>query len=127
MRGRVGDRAGERMRRGTLLVEGDAGAALATRLIAGTVAVLGRAGAGCGGSMRRGTLLLAEAPVSLPATFHGPLPFEAGFLPLLTAAWRPLEGRFGSLHRLSARARRHVGDRAVNGLGEVLLMDAWRA
>ena len=126
VRGDAGDRAGERMRRGTILIEGSAGAVLATRLIAGTIAVLGSVGAGCGGSMRRGSLLLAKAPASLPATFHGPLPWDGSFVALLTSSWRALDSRFARLHERPTRASRHLGDRAVEGLGEVLVMEAWR-
>lgn len=127
VRGNAGARVGERMRRGTVLVEGDVGPACASRMIAGTLAVLGAVGDGCGGGMLRGTLLLANQPASLPPTFQGPLAFDAGFLPLLTRSLASLEGPFGRLPGKPGSAQRHLGDRAVGGLGEVLVLDGWRA
>ena len=125
VRGNAGMCVGERMRRGTILIEGDTGAACGARMIAGSIGVLGRVGENCAVGMRRGSLLLARSPQSLPATFHGPLSFEAGFLPLAVDAWRGLQGRFAALPRAVDACQRLVGDRAVAGLGEILIVEAW--
>lgn len=75
--GRVGQRAGARMRRGILAVGGDCGAAAGLELRAGTVVVCGRLGPDAGVGMRRGSIVAAG-----PATAPG-----AWFLP--GATWEP--------------------------------------
>ncbi len=119
VRGSAGDRAGDRLRRGQVLIEGNAGRYCASRMIAGTVAVLGQAGEGAGCGMRRGTLLLAAPPPLLP-TFNESGTFDLAFLPLLIGSWRAVPGAFAQLPPI-ARVRRYVGDRAVGGLGEILI------
>ena len=62
-----GDRAGDRMRRGVVLIEGDAGAYLASRMLAGTVIVRGDIGPQPGFALKHGTLLLLSGARELPA------------------------------------------------------------
>lgn len=121
VRGRAGDRAGDRMRRGLVLMEGGAGDFIASRLRAGTLIALGPVGTAPGLGMRRGTLALSDLPASLPATFNCSGEHELLFLRLLT---RHVQ------HRLGAdapplpewgRVRRWVGDRAHGGRGEILV------
>ncbi len=120
--GTAGHRAGERLRRGLVIIDGDAGDYLGVNMIAGTIAVAGRAGAWCGSGMRRGTLLLARQPVSMPATFNANGPRPPGFLalyrPLLGVPWSGVfEGRGDNLQR-------HLGDLAEGGQGELLIASA---
>ena len=60
-RRRSGVRAGDRLRRGFILIEGRAGAYAGSRMIAGTLAIGGEAGDLPGYLMGRGTILLGEA------------------------------------------------------------------
>ncbi len=62
VRGRAGERAGDRLRRGLIVIEGDAGEAAGSRMIAGTLVVCGTPGPLAGFLMRRGTLLLGTEP-----------------------------------------------------------------
>lgn len=117
--GDVGARAADRMRRGLLLVAGSTGEHCAARMIAGTVSVLGRVGPGLGLGMRRGTVLVRELPDPLAATFSRTGIHSLNFLNLfrqnLSQAGYAAHGRDGQ------QVQRWVGDRAVGGLGEVLL------
>ena len=118
--GDAGPHAGDRLRRGIVVIDGDAGEAVAGRMIAGTLVIGGHTGAGLGRGMRRGTVLLHRAPVGLPATFHDGGPRSLNVLALLRGALAALDSpaaRFGD------RVRRHLGDRAVAGLGEVLVLE----
>lgn len=119
--GSAGERAGDRMRRGMLLVEGDAGDWCASRMAAGTLAVLGRVGASPGFGMVRGTLLLRDLPGGLLPTFNDCGIHELGFLRLLLRSWTELPGAFGRLSPDAIRVRRHVGDLANGGKGEILV------
>ncbi len=62
-------RAGDRLRRGFMLIEGAAGDYAGSRMIAGTLAVGGAAGALPGYLMNRGTILLAGRRRALAPTF----------------------------------------------------------
>lgn len=121
VRGNCGDRVGERQRRGTILIEGNAGDFAGCNMIAGTLAVLGQAGRGTGFGMRRGTLLLGKAPQSIPCTFNENGTQSLGFLALLNASLRHLDGPFGRLAERGHQARRWLGDRSCGGLGEILV------
>lgn len=123
--GNAGARLADRMRRGLVLVGGDAGAFAASRLVAGTVGVAGRVGPHYAYGMRRGTLLLTRRPDRLPPTFaDGGSGFDV-FWALLV---RSLEGGmapFSQWHaahpgRLPAR---YTGDLAVDGRGEILIVE----
>ncbi len=64
--GDVGERACERMRRGTVFVGGSMASFAATQMIAGTIVVMGSLGDHWGLGMRRGSLILAKDPVGKP-------------------------------------------------------------
>jgi len=120
VRGKAGARFGDRMRRGTALVFGDAGDFLASRLVAGTIALGGRAGDHVGYGMRRGSLVFAGAAPEVPATF---VPAGAD----APVAWQLLArdlarhgGPFAGL--ASRRTQRHLGDRAADGKGELIMV-----
>jgi formylmethanofuran dehydrogenase subunit C len=118
VRGRAGERAGDRMRRGIIVVEKEAGDYAGSRMIAGTLLVMGSTGRLPGYLMRRGSLFLAQPP-SLSPTFLPCGAFSFGFTRLFAdhlkaesrAAARLLRGAF----------ERYAGDMAVLGKGEVLV------
>ncbi|TDV19522.1 formylmethanofuran dehydrogenase subunit C [Paraburkholderia caballeronis] len=119
IRGHAGARLADRMRRGLVLVGGDAGPFAATRLVAGTVGIAGAPGAHYAYGMRRGTLLLAREPASLPPTFsEGGRGFEV-FWALLARSLADEIEPFSSW-RTPPRARL-TGDLAVDGRGEILI------
>ena len=122
LKGNSGDRIGDRQRRGTIIIEGNAGDYCGSRLIAGTIAILGKAGKLVGFNMKRGTLLLSQEAESLPITFN-----DNGFqqLPFVTLLIRELEiwsDAFAQLNHNGTRIRRYLGDRACDGLGELILI-----
>jgi formylmethanofuran dehydrogenase subunit C len=122
--GRAGDRAGDAMRRGLILVRGNAGNFAASRMIAGTLVVLGRCGADPGFGMKRGTLLLSEKPERRLATFNDSGRHDLPWLKLLAGHC----ARLGWSDRLpgadGARLRRLTGDLANGGKGEILIGEA---
>jgi formylmethanofuran dehydrogenase subunit C len=115
-------RLADRMRRGLVLVGGNAGEFAAARLVTGTIGVAGQLGPHYAYGMRRGTLLLAQPPAHLPPTFaeggHG---FDV-FWALLV---RSLAHELAPFSRLRAARLpgRYAGDLAVDGRGEILI--AW--
>jgi formylmethanofuran dehydrogenase subunit C len=119
--GKTGARLGDRMRRGLVLVGGDAGECAASRLVAGTIGIAGKLGPHFGYGMRRGTLLLVQAPASLPPTFsdggQGFEVFWALFVRSLAAEIAPFSTLMGS-----TLPRRYTGDLAVDGRGELLVV-----
>ena len=62
-------RAGDRLRRGAILIEGRAGEYAGSRMIAGTLAIGGEAGDLPGYLMDRGTILLGRGATLLSPTF----------------------------------------------------------
>ena len=121
VKGNVGDRTGDHMRRGAILIEGDTGAYLGSRMVAGTIAVLGKAGEHIGYAMGRGTLLLAQAPAAIPATFNDCGSHTLGFIPLLLKSFAELETPFAGMSEKLKRVRRYAGDMAALGKGEILV------
>lgn len=116
--GSVGARAGDRMRRGLILIRGDAGDYCGSRLLAGTIAVAGACGTMAGFGLRRGSLVLGRAPAALPATFNDAGVAELSYLGLLC---RHAETLLPGAVFAGARARRHIGDLACGGKGEILV------
>ncbi len=117
VRGKVGPRAGDRLRRGIVIVEGDAGEDLGSRVIAGTIVVLGRTAGRVGYLNRRGSLVLAKR------VDFGPTYIDCGAHVLTFARLfaRSLEGDSASAAELlSSRLHRFGGDTAVYGKGEIL-------
>ena len=101
-------------------VGGDAGDFAASRIVAGTVCIAGRIGAHYAYGMRRGTLLLAREPDRLPPTFTGG---GHGFHVFWSLFVRSLAREIAPFSALDAKAlpRRHAGDLAVDGRGELLI------
>ena len=108
------------MRRGSALVFGDVGDFLASRLVAGTIAIGGRAGAHVGYGMRRGSVVFASgappiAPTFVPALADAPVAWQ-----LLARDLARHGGPFVDLDR--RRTVRHLGDLAADGRGELILV-----
>ena len=123
VRGHAGDRVGDRQRRGVILIQGNAGAYCASRMIAGSIAVLGRVGENPGYAMRRGTLLLAQQPAALVPTFNANGRQELPFLTLLHTQLQTLARSCNTLAHPPQVVQRWVGDRVCNGLGEILIWE----
>lgn len=116
--GRAGDRVGDRMRRGLVVVQGDAGSFAAARMIGGTILIAGRCGPEIGYGMRRGSLVLAHEPAHLPVTFAENGVHELPWLGLLD---RLLAGLDPPQRLPGRRAARWTGDAATAGKGEILI------
>lgn len=116
--GDVGDRLGDRMRRGLVLVGGRAGHACGARMLAGTLVVAGGCGGLAGFGLRRGSLVLGQAPEVLPATFNDAGVADLTWLGLLR---RHAEDFLPGAVPATGRLRRHMGDLAFGGKGEVLV------
>jgi formylmethanofuran dehydrogenase subunit C len=116
--GNAGAVLGERMRRGLIVVGGAASDYAGARMIAGTIVIRGKVGRYAGFNLRRGSLVLSKEPKDLLPTFgdSGVLDFE--YLRLLERQLR--EDGVGI--KLRARARRLMGDMAVLGKGEMLIL-----
>ena len=116
--GNVGAVLGERMRRGLLIVNGNTADYAGARMVAGTIVVRGKVGRYAGFNLRRGSLVLSKEPKDLLPTFgdSGVLDFE--YLRLLERQLRA----DGVSIKLRARARRLMGDMAVLGKGEMLIL-----
>jgi formylmethanofuran dehydrogenase subunit C len=109
------------MRRGYILVEGNAGAYCGSRMVSGTIAVLGQVGAHLGYAMKRGTLLLQQAPANgISANFNDCGSHTLAFLPLMIASFKKLDSKFAELESYS-RVQRYAGDLGGIGMGEILI------
>ena len=116
--GKAGPMLGERMRRGLVVVGGDVADYAGARVIAGTIILKRGAGRFAGYGMRRGSLILLEEPKELLPTFGdcGVLDFD--YLRVLEHGLR----QTGVAINLGGRARRFMGDMAVLGKGEMLVL-----
>ena len=117
--GNIGARAGDRMRRGTIVTNGSAGAAAGSRMMGGTIWTAKGFGAGPGTLMRRGTLIGPSAEGILP-TFSDCGRHQLTILAILS---RYLTQTLGPLapKPVSGPVRRLAGDMATIGKGELLL------
>jgi formylmethanofuran dehydrogenase subunit C len=134
VKGDASDRLADRMRRGTLIVAGKAGDFAASRMIAGTVAIGGGVGSQIAIGMRRGTLLLGNDanPLQINDLIGEALtkdtnskfrfvdggPLSTVYARLLSTS---LNGAAGHTTWLRGPTRRLVGDRLVDGQGEILV------
>ena len=116
--GNAGPLLGERMRRGLVIVGGDAGDYAGGRMIAGTILFKRRVGRYAGYGLRRGSLIFVEEPKDLLPTFGDCGVLEFDYLRLLERWLRET----GKPISLGARARRLMGDMAVLGKGEMLIL-----
>jgi formylmethanofuran dehydrogenase subunit C len=108
------------MRRGSAIVFGDTGDFLASRMVAGTIALGGRTGAHVAYGMRRGSVVFATqpAPAQSSATFVPALGSADVFWQLLA---RDLSRHGGPFEGLAGkRIERSLGDVSVLGKGELI-------
>lgn len=117
--GNIGARAGDRMRRGTIVAAGGIGAAAGSRMMGGTIIASKGFGYGPGTLMRRGTLIGPSAEHILP-TFADCGRHQLTILAILA---RYLGEALGSLapKPIAGPVRRLAGDMATIGKGELLL------
>ena len=115
--GSAGDRAGHRMRRGLVLVGEACGAACGAGMLAGTLVTPHCAGMP-GLGLRRGSLVLLQAP-ELPITYNDSGMVDLTWLRLLA---RTCAAQIPDLLPPHAQARRHCGDLACGGQGEILVL-----
>ena len=116
--GMAGALLGERMRRGLIIGRGGAGDYAAARMIAGTILLKGRVGRWAGYGLRRGSLILDKEPKELLATFGDCGTLDFNWLRILDRQLKASDGRF----KVGYRARRLIGDMAVLGKGEMLIL-----
>ena len=122
VQGHAGDRTGECQRRGLLIIEGDTGELTGYRMIAGTLYVGGCSGKHTGLNMRRGTILLEQRAAQLPVTlnYNGASPLTA--ISLITQQLKPYLNRHTPRIKPGDHLHRYVGDLAVQGQGEIILL-----
>jgi formylmethanofuran dehydrogenase subunit C len=116
--GKAGALLGERMRRGLIVGRGGAGDYAGGRMIAGTLLLKGRVGRFAGYGLRRGSLILEKEPKDLLPTFGDCGVLDFNWLRLLDRQLKASDGRF----KVGYRARRLMGDMAVLGKGEMLIL-----
>jgi formylmethanofuran dehydrogenase subunit C len=129
-------RACERMRRGTVCIAGRIDDHLAANMNAGTLLALGPVGSHWGVGMRRGSLLFSEEPDGpTRASWSSSRSLELSFLPLVWNHLRAIQQQIESISSMVNRSlwkklpipstrwvERRIGDLAVDGCGEVLLL-----
>lgn len=117
--GDIGERAGDRMRRGAIIAKGRFGRSAGSRMMGGTLWTEKGFGEGPGPLMRRGTLIGPSVERLLP-TFS-----DAGLhdLNILRIISRYFAAELGPLapKALPHKVRRIAGDLATIGKGEILL------
>lgn len=139
--GNAGDYLGFRLRRGTILALGEAQFGVGAEMVAGTIAIgrvgaRGRVGAsGLGVGMRRGTIVCLQRDAAMDkylrsgkstAKFSSPTPAPTVFRRLLADRLRQLADDSNILRAIADMTRvwqRAMGDRAVQGLGEIWFED----
>jgi formylmethanofuran dehydrogenase subunit C len=119
VRGSAGAEAGAAMRRGLLVITGKAGERTGLGMIAGTIVVFGSSGADTGLWSKRGSVV-ALGKITPPSTYTYACTYQPVYLRLLLR-------RLGSRYDLAVRRRhltgsyrRHSGDQAELGKGEIL-------
>jgi formylmethanofuran dehydrogenase subunit C len=119
VRGNVGARAADRLRRGMIVVEGGAGEYAGSRMIAGTLILRRKAGALPGYLMKRGTIILGEGapPCRRPSRIAACTGWSrCGWSPAISSRSAPATAAL-----LRRPLRRFAGDMAVLGNGEVFV------
>ncbi len=117
--GDVGERAGDRMRRGTIIAKGRFGASAGSRMMGGTLWTEQGFGAGPGPLMRRGTLIGPSVERLLP-TFNDAGLHDLNVLRLISRYFAETLGELAPA-ALPPKVRRISGDLATIGKGEILL------
>ncbi len=120
VQGSIGERTGDRMRRGTIITHKTCGAFAASRMMGGTIWAVGGFGDYPGALMRRGTLI-APRVTNILSTFN-----DCGMqhLVMLRLLQKHLEDTLGALAPtpISGPPQKLSGDTATIGKGELLLI-----
>jgi formylmethanofuran dehydrogenase subunit C len=128
--GNSGRWTGHRMRRGLIIVHGSVAAGLAMRMIAGTIVCAGAVDPQLGCGMRRGTILVLDDKELIEEEIAGFTPSEEtelAYLPILLRHIRqflPASSQHNiadSAKLLPRQALRSLGDRGIQGLGELVV------
>lgn len=118
--GNAGNRTGDLMRRGLIVVRGNNGEYCASKMRAGTIVIFGRNGNHVAYGMKRGTVFLNNTDIQLGETFvKQPGSYSMEFLVLVFKHICKLSTKLQSLP-MQKLVRRHIGDLAVGGKGEIL-------
>lgn len=117
--GNAGPEAGARMRRGLLAIGGRAGAGAGAMMIAGTVVIVRAAGFGAGLWSKRGSIV-ALGSISVPPTYRYACTYRPDYVRMALTRLRALHGLPVKSRHLSGFFRRHSGDLADLGKGEIL-------
>lgn len=129
--GNVGKCAGHRMRRGMMIIHGSVDSGLAMRMIAGSIVCCGDVQSVIGCGMRRGTIVLLQERLKTLSEIPGFTKLEESelsFLPILLKSAIPhlpqtVRQNFSvEAEQLPKRGLRSLGDRALGGLGELILL-----
>jgi formylmethanofuran dehydrogenase subunit C len=107
------------MRRGLILIDGNAGDYCGSRMLAGTIGVYGKTSNYAGFGMKRGTILLTNTP-KLHATIQDCGAHNLPFLALLFESFNAFSTKFNRIK--NQRVQRFAGDLANNGNGEILVI-----
>lgn len=121
--GNAGARVGEYMRRGIIAIEGDTGGYCGYRMRAGTILILGQSYKNIGLGMKRGSIILLKKPAAVPKTFNSCGTHELGFVSILIRELSGLGRAFYRLQKSATTMERIVGDMAVAGKGELLILN----
>ncbi len=123
--GNAGAWLANRMRRGLVVVRGDVGVGCASRMIAGTVVIEGAVELPLGYGMARGTLLLVGGQSTQLAGniagFTEPAACELSFMTVLLREVAAHVSVDCAATLLTSRWLRCLGDRAEQGIGEIML------
>jgi formylmethanofuran dehydrogenase subunit C len=104
------------------VIKGDTDHYCGSRMLAGTILVLGGVGTSPGLGMRRGTLVLASRPSHIAATFNSCGILKVEFLRLLFKQLSSMHNRLKFLKDFGPEAERFVGDMALGGKGELVVL-----
>lgn len=119
--GKVGNEAGNAMRRGLIAVGEDSGDFTGVNLLAGTIIVLGKLGARSGAGMKRGTIVSMQAAGLLP-TFRYACTYHPLFLRFYLLRLMELGMSIETCY-MEERYQRWSGDSLELNRGEILLLN----
>jgi formylmethanofuran dehydrogenase subunit C len=120
--GRAGNEIGSAMRRGLIVIGGDTGDFTGINLIAGSIFVFGQVGLRTGADMKRGSIVVCGGRPALLPTFRFDCVYRPAFLCLYFRQLRSW-GMAVPDRCFTAPYRRHSGDLASLGKGEILQKD----
>lgn len=123
--GDVGNYCGDHIRRGLIAIRGDVGNYCGQRMKAGTIITSGQCGTVCGNGMVRGSIILSHLPADgiAPTFISQGMHFVSDFLTILSNHLQKTDVGFEPLP-LPKSAHRYVGDRALQGKGEILILES---